>query len=122
MPTDQQPVSVADVVRRAVEVCDPGGADGALADLLARYEDRDEPVSALTDVAGDFHEGARAIDAELEEPQLAMAVAVATYLAHKRMELDSPRDDLLRRATRAEFPDGPPPHVAAWLEAEGVPA
>jgi hypothetical protein len=57
-----------------------------------------------------------------ENPPLAMAVAVATYLAHKRAELDAPREDLLRRAAKAEFPDGPPPAVVAWLEQEGVAA
>lgn len=122
MPTEPQPTSVAQVVRRAVEICDPAGGDGALADLLARYEDRDEPVTSLTDVGGDLQEAARAIDADLDDPALAMAVAVATYLAHKRSELDAPREEVLKRTARAEFPDGPPAHLAAWLEGEGVPA
>jgi hypothetical protein len=123
MPTEHQPVSVAQVVHRAVEICDPSGGDDALAELLARYEDRDEPVSALTDVAGDLSEAARSIDVDADgNPPLAMAVAVATYLAHKRAELDAPREDLLRRAAKAEFPDGPPPAVVAWLEQEGVAA
>lgn len=32
MPTEPSPVTLAEVVRRAVEICDPAGEDEALAD------------------------------------------------------------------------------------------
>jgi len=45
MPTDPQPVTLSEVVHRAVEVFDPDGGEG-LDDLLARFEDADEPLSS----------------------------------------------------------------------------
>ena len=39
MPTEPNPITVFQVVHLAVEVCDPGGDDADLADLLVRFED-----------------------------------------------------------------------------------
>ena len=44
--------SPADVVHRAAEVVDHEAAHDGVADLLRRFEDRDEPVAADTDAAG----------------------------------------------------------------------
>ena len=50
MPTEPQPVSLAEVVRVAVETCDDGSP--GLEDLLSRFEDDDEPISAIDDIEG----------------------------------------------------------------------
>ena len=42
--------SLAQVVHRAVEVCDPDGTSHAAADFSERFEDRDEPVTAPANV------------------------------------------------------------------------
>jgi hypothetical protein len=119
MPTEPVQPSVADVVRRAVEICDPDAADSQLADLLARFEDRDEPITALADPEAELAEGA-ALDEDLAGPAELMAVAVATYLAHRRDEIDDDREDVLRLAARAEFGGDPPEPVREWLVERGV--
>src|SRR5215216_2501899 len=113
MPTEPDPITVSQVVHRAVEVCDPAGTDEDLADLFIRFEDADEPVTAVEDMEQRMAEAAGALDAEGDIPSLQMAAAVATYLAFRR-------DQLLRLAARAEFNGNPPPAVANWLEEQGV--
>src|SRR5918998_132978 len=63
------------LVHRAAEVCDPSGVEDGAAELLRRFEDRDEPV-------GDPAEA-------------------ATYLAYRRDEIDDDRENLLVLAARA---------------------
>jgi hypothetical protein len=41
MPTDPQPITLFEVAKRAVEICDPANADPRLGDLLAQFEDAD---------------------------------------------------------------------------------
>jgi hypothetical protein len=120
MPTEPPEPTLAEVVHRAVEVCDPTGADATLAQLLERFEDRDEPVTAVEDVEQELAEGKGALDPQDEEPALLMATAVAVYLAHRRTEIDADREELLRLAARAEFDAHPPESVAAWLATQGV--
>src|SRR3954447_7925474 len=120
MPTEPAPVTLSQVVHRAVEVCDPAGTDDDLADLFIRFEDADEPVAALEDVEQRMAEAAGALDPEGEGPSLQMAAAVATYLACRRDELDDDPEELLRLAARAEFNGNPPAAVANWLEEQGI--
>ena len=119
MPTEPSPPTVADVVRRAVEICDPDRADPALGDLAARFEDRDEPITGLDDPEAELADGA-ALDDDLAGPAELMAVAVATYLAHRRDEIEDDREEVLRLAARAEFAGDPPPPVRDWLAEQGV--
>jgi hypothetical protein len=114
------PPTLAEVVHRAVEVCDPEGAEDGAADLLRRFEDRDEPVTAEADVELELAEAKGAIDPQDEDPVAVMTAAVATYLAFRRTELERDREELLRLAARAEFDAKPPPHVADWLTEQGV--
>lgn len=117
----QQTPTLAEVVRLAVEHVDPEGGNDALADLLIRFEDRDEPISQVqTTVEQELAEAAGAIDPDGIDPTVQMAAAVVTYLAYRRDEGDGERDDVLRLAARAEFDGDPPVLVRDWLEAEGV--
>ena len=120
MPTEPETPTLAEVVDRAVAVCDPAGAHESVADLLVRFEDRDEPVTALPDIDAQMAEATGALDPDGIDPALAMTAAVAVYLAHRRTQMDSAREELLRLAARAEFNDAPPPAVVDWLAAEGV--
>ena len=120
MPTEPQPPTLAEVVDRAVAVCDPAGEHDAVADLLRRFEDRDEPVTAIADIDAELAEATRSIDPEADEPALTMAAAVAAYLARRRSEMDDHREDILRLAARAEFDEAPPAAVGDWLAAQGV--
>ena len=115
--------TVFEAVQRAVEICDPDAHSEALAEFLQRYEDRDEPVTALGggrareffETAGELQDGVA-----LPDPALTMAAAVATYLAYRRDELDDDDPDVLRLAARAEFNGDIPPDVADWLTVVGV--
>jgi hypothetical protein len=110
---------LSDAVRRAVEVCDDGSSEG-LDDLLIRFEDADEPLSAVLDIEQRLDETLGPVDADENEAPLTMARAVVTYLAHRRDEIDAPPVELLRLAARAEFDGHPPEHVAQWLALHGV--
>jgi hypothetical protein len=114
------PPSLADVVHRAAEVADPSGAEDGVSDLLRRFEDRDEPVTAEADVELEIAETKGAIDPQDEDPAVVMMAAVATYLAFRRTEIERDREELLRLAARAEFDGRPPALVATWLADQGV--
>jgi len=108
------------VVHRAVEVTDPSGEFG-VADLLQYVEDSDEPVTAHANIEQDLAELKGRVDPQDEDPAVMMAVAVATYLAFRRDEIDDDPEDILRLTVRAEFDGHPPDNLRAWLEARGVP-
>lgn len=120
MPTEPETPTLAEVVHRAVEVCDPAGADEGVAQLLQRFEDRGEPITSFGDVEQLVMEEKGAVDPQDEDPAVTMAAAVAVYLAHRRTQLDSERHELLRLAAREEFDGDPPRPVADWLRAQGV--
>ena len=107
MPTDPEPVTLSQVVHRAVEVVDPDGGEG-LDDLLARFEDADEPLSSTLaeSAAQRIAEGVGALDPQAEDGAVQMAGAVATYLAYRRDEV--------------EFEGAPPDVVRDWLADAGI--
>ena len=113
------PPSLFEVVRRAIEVTDPTGRYG-LADLLEHVEDNDEPVTAHANIEEELAELKGHVDPQDEDPAVMMTIAVATYLAFRRDEMDDDPMDLLRLAARAEFDGDPPDNVRAWLEEQGV--
>lgn len=119
MPTEPSPPTVFEVIRRAVDVCDPAGEQPETADLMLRFEDRDEPITALADPEADLAEAA-ALDEGMATPTELMVLAVATYLAHRRDELDDAPEDILRLTARAEWDGHPPPAVHDWLAEQGV--
>jgi hypothetical protein len=121
MPTNPEPVTLSETVHRAVIVVDPEGGAG-LEDLLARFEDDDEPLdSTSAEIAEQrIAEEAGKLDPEAEDPAVQMAAAVATYLAYRRDELDEEPRTLLELAARAEFEGHPPEGVEALLAERGV--
>src|SRR3954447_16021152 len=113
MPTEPETLTLSEVARRAVDVVDHEAADDALTSFLERFEDRDEPVTAVEQPDELFAEAAGSIDPD--DPALQMAAAGAASLSFKRDQVDVQPDDLLRRAAEAEFEGSPPPAVAGWL-------
>lgn len=112
--------TIAEVARRAVVVCDPGDNDALLGDFFQRFEDRDEPVTAYTDLGYEIARGAESLGPDSEHPAIQTAVAVATYLGYRRDEVSDDPADILRLATRAEYDGHPPPAVAEWLAQAGI--
>jgi hypothetical protein len=120
MPTEPQPVSLRDVVFRAVDVCDQTGVDAGLGDLLARFEDADEPVGDPANARLRIDEALGALDPDGTDGALQTAGAVAVYLAYRRDEVGDAPGEILRLAARAEFDGEPPTPVAQFLAAAGV--
>src|SRR5688500_13943196 len=113
------PPSLFEVVHRAVQVTDPSGALG-VGDLLDPVEDSDEPVTSHEDIETDLAELKGRVDPQDEDPAVMMAIAVATYLAFHRDEMDDAPGDILRLAARAEYDGNPPDNVRVWLDEQGV--
>jgi hypothetical protein len=121
MPTEQDPVTLAQLVHRAAEITDPEGADDDVVALSQRFEDADWPVSGIVEsIEQRIAEAAGALDPQEESPGLQVAAAVTVYLAHRRDELEEEPDHVLRMAARAEYDGHPPAPVAAWLQSAGI--
>lgn len=112
-------MTLAQVVHRAVEVCEDSSSEG-LDELLERFEDADEPITGIEDVGARIDAEMGPVEFDEDDGSLTMARAVIVYLAHRRDELGEDPGELLRLAARAEFHGQPPPHVSRWLTEHGI--
>src|SRR3954454_13195261 len=120
MPTEPRPITLADLARRAVQICDPQDEDAVLGDYLVQFEDADEPITAIQNLEEQVALAAEGADADADDPSIACANAVILYLAHRRDEFDDDPGDVLRLAARAEWKGDPPEAVRDWLSDRGV--
>jgi hypothetical protein len=119
MPTEPQTPTLAEVVHRAVAACEDSSSE-SLDELLERFEDADEPITAVEDVAARLEREMGPVDFDEGDGALTMARATIIYLAHRRDALEEEPAELLRLAARAEFDGQPPDYVAAWLQRQGI--
>jgi hypothetical protein len=119
---DRHTPTVAELVHRAVEVCDPDDREENLGRFEEELEDDDEPVTAVENLEERLAIAAEGADFEIEDPAVSVATAVVLYLAAKRSKGDEIRDpqELMLLATRAQWHGDPPDAVAEWLAARGV--
>jgi hypothetical protein len=120
MPTEPQPITLFDIAKRAVDVCDPPGNDPRLGELLAQFEDADEPVTAIWNLEERVAIAVEGVDIEIADPAVSMAAATILYLARRRDELHDEPHKILRLAARAEWKGDPPESVRDWLADRGV--
>jgi hypothetical protein len=120
MPMEPPPITLFDVARRAIEICDPTGSDPRLDSLLAQFEDADEPVSGIDNLEERVAIAEERADAEVEDPLVSMAAATILYLAYRRDELGDEPSTILRLAARAEWKGDPPYAVRDWLAERGI--
>jgi hypothetical protein len=120
MPTEPRPLSLFDVAKRAVEVCDPTDTDRVLGDFLAQFEDEDEPITAVGNLEERVALASEGVDADVDDPAVQMAGAVILYLARRRDEMRDDDADILRLAARAEYKGDPPEFIVNWLADRGV--
>jgi hypothetical protein len=120
MPTEPQPITLFEIVKRAVEICDPNDSDERLDRLLLQFEDADEPVTAVGNLEERLAIASEGIDVEVADPAVSMAVATVLYLAHRRDEFGDEPHRILRMAARAEWKGDPPEAVRDWLADRGV--
>ena len=120
MPTEPAPITLFEVAKRAVEISDPAGADSRLGDLLAQFEDADEPITAIQNLEERVAIALEGVDVEIDDPAVSMAAATILYLARRRDELGDDPEKVLRLAARAEWKGDPPVSVRDWLADRGV--
>ena len=120
MPTNPQPTTLFEIAKRAVEIADPDGRDARLSDLLAQFEDAEEPVTGIENLEERVAIAVEGVDVELDDPAVSMAAAAILYLAHRRDELHADPERILRLAARAEWKGDPPNAVVDWLADRGV--
>ena len=120
MPREPDPLTLSEVARRAVDVCDPNDEDAVLGDYFLRFEDADEPITAIQNLEERVALAAEGVDIDVNDPSIACANAVILYLAHRRDEFDDDPEDILRLAARAEWKGNPPEAVVDWLADRGV--
>ncbi|MGO9488683.1 MAG: hypothetical protein ACLQBB_06610 [Solirubrobacteraceae bacterium] len=109
--------TVAELVRRAVEVCDPDDRDPDLGRFEEQFEDDDEPVTAVENLEERLAIALEGVDYDDQNPAVAVASAVVLYLASKHGEASYDRnpEELIRLAVKAQWHGHPPAHVEAWL-------
>jgi hypothetical protein len=120
MPNNRRPVTLFEVVKRAVEISDPADSDPRLGQLLAQFEDADEPVTAIESLEERLAIAAEGVDVEVDDPAVSFALATILYLARRRDELHDEPSKVLRLAARAEWNGDPPEQVLEWLADRGV--
>lgn len=117
-PGDRKPIpTVAEVVQRAVALCDPSGRETGMRAFLEAFEDDDRPVTAVEDLAGELLGVARNIDPDRESPAVEMSAASAVWLA-TNMDQAEDRERVLREAARLVYGDRMPENLRTWVERE----
>jgi hypothetical protein len=113
---------VAELVARAVAVCDPDEHEDGLGRLQAQLEDDDEPITAVENLEERLALAVEGADYALDDPVVSVASAVALYLARQggRTEADRDPQQLMHLAVRAHGHGDPPTAVTAWLDSRGV--
>jgi hypothetical protein len=113
---DRRTPTVADVVRRAVEICDPDDVDQTLGHLEQQLEDDDEPVTAVENLEERLAWALEGTDYDVENPAVAVASAIALHLAAHPAEVESGDDEgIVERAVRAQWRGDTPAYVDFWL-------
>jgi hypothetical protein len=115
-----RPVTLFEIVKRAVDIVDPDDDDPDMGQLEEVFEDADEPVTGIENLEERVALAIEGIDNEVESPAVSVAAATILYLAYRRDELEADPDDVLRLAARAEWKGDPPESVRNWLADRGV--
>jgi hypothetical protein len=109
-----RPITLSQLVRRAVNIVDPDDEDGVVGEFELRFEDADEPVTGIENLEERINFGAD------EDPAVVMAQAVVLYLAHRRDEVGDDDEEIMTLAAQAEFNGNPPQSVTDWLTGRGM--
>jgi hypothetical protein len=120
MSTEPPPLTVFEVVRRAVQLVDPDDNDPTAGDYERAFEDDDEPIRAVDDIEDRVGEVLARLDPATNNGSIAMAGALTVYLAYRRDEVHVDPAKLLVLAARAEWDGAPPEAVVEWLADRGL--
>jgi hypothetical protein len=94
---------------------DPTDSLALVGDFERWFEDDDEPASTIPNLERRLAAALDEIDPDGEEPALAVAAAVVSYLA--TMPRHAPRDAerVIEQALRLQYGDDIPDAISAWL-------
>lgn len=120
MTTEPPPLTLFEVVRRAVQLVDPDDNDPIAGDFERAFEDDDEPVRGVDDIERRVAEVLARLDPATNNGAIAMAGALTVYLAYRRDEVHADPAKLLVLAARAEWDGAPPEAVVEWLADRGL--
>jgi hypothetical protein len=120
MPTEPDPITLSEVVRRATEIVDPNGVDDDVTHFYTQLEDDDRPITTVQNLEERLAFAQEGLETDADNPAIDIAVATVLYLAHRRDELEDDAEDVLRLTARAEWKGHPPAAVQNWLEERGV--
>ncbi len=107
-------VTVAEVVREAAGIVDPGDRDALVGDFERWFEDDDDPVEAVPELDRRIGGVLDELDPEGDHPGLSVAAAVAMYLATRPRREPRERDAVIRQAIRLSYDDNVPAAIADW--------
>lgn len=120
MSTEPPPLTMFEVVRRAVQLVDPDDNDPTAGDFERAFEDEDTPIRGVEDVEARVGEVLAELDPATTNGGIAMAGALTVYLAYRRDEVNVDPAKLLVLAARAEWDGAPPEPVVEWLADRGL--
>lgn len=120
MSTEPPPLTMFEVVRRAVQLVDPDDNDPTAGDFERAFEDDDTPIRGVEDVEARVGEVLAELDPATTNGGIAMAGALIVYLAYRRDEVNVDPAKLLVLAARAEWDGAPPEPVVEWLADRGL--
>lgn len=120
MPTQPHSPTLAEVVRRAAEICERDGLSGDMERFVLEFEDRDEPIRSVEDLAGEMTAALERGAEGVIDPGLRMAAAVTTYLGFRPDQVSDDDVEIMRLAARAEWQGRVPDDVARWLRGRGI--
>lgn len=120
MPTEPQPPTVFDAVKRACDVVDPDDHDALIGEFERAFEDDDEPIRAVDDIEERVGDVLADLDPATNNGSLSVAGAIVVYLAFRRDELNAEPDELVRLAARSEWRGDVPEPVVEWLADRGI--
>ena len=114
---DRRTPTVAEIVRTAVDACDPQGRNPALTVFATQFEDDDEPITAVENIDERLAIALEGTDYEGENPAVAVAAAVVRYLSDHPGEVDSGAnaENTIRHAVEAQWQGDVPEFVENWL-------
>lgn len=114
---DRHTPTVSELVRQAVQICDPDDDDAVLGRLEEQLEDDDAPVTAVQNLEERLAIALEGTDVDGENPAVAVASAIVLFLAAHGGHADADRDpdELIQLAVRAQWHGSPPESVADWV-------
>lgn len=114
---DRHTPTVSELVRQAVQICDPDDGDDVLGRLEEQFEDDDEPVTAVENLQERLAIALEGTDVDGENPAVAVASAIVLFVAAHagHANADHDPDELIELAVKAQWHGNPPRYVAEWV-------